>query len=116
MPYSDLDRAIALGREIDERYYERKNKSHFWGTGETMPLRTADGGTRGYLKILRDRTTQKRVKEALEYQSGVLQAITDHLGEALFQVDTDHRITFMNPSAESMFGWSRYELLGRQPA
>ena len=112
VPDSDLERAIALGREIDERYYERKNKSHFWGTGETMPLRTADGSTRGYLKILRDRTTQKRVKEALEYQSGVLQAITDHLGEALFQVDNDHRITFMNPAAESMFGWSRYELLG----
>jgi PAS domain S-box-containing protein len=112
VPAEDLRHALANGREIHERYYARKDRSEFWGTGETMPLRAEDGMTRGYLKILRDRTTQKRIKEALEYQTGVLQAITDHLGEALFQVDVDHRITFMNPAAETMFGWSRYELLG----
>jgi PAS domain S-box-containing protein len=112
LPARDLALALEQGRAIDERYYERKNGSKFWGTGETMPLRASDGIIRGYLKILRDRTTQKRIKEALEYQTGVLQAITDHLGEALFQVDVDHRVTFMNPAAETMFGWSRYKLLG----
>jgi PAS domain S-box-containing protein len=112
LPGFDLRKAAEHGREIDERYYERKNRAQFWGTGETMPIRDGDGAIRGYLKILRDRTTQKRVKEALEYQTGVLQAITDHLAEALFQVDVDHRVTFMNPAAEAMFGWSRYELIG----
>lgn len=112
VPKRDLDRAMQHGREIHERYYRRKDHSQFWGTGETMPLLTAAGATRGYLTILRDRTTQKRIKEALEYQTGILQAITDHLGDALFQVDVDHRIVFVNPAAEDMFGWSRYELLG----
>lgn len=111
-PAFDLQRAGEHGREIVERYYERKNRSHFWGTGETMPLLTRSGATRGYLKILRDRTSQKRVKEALEYQTSVLQAITDHMAEALFQVDVDYRITFLNPAAEELFGWSRYELIG----
>lgn len=111
-PARDLSLAAANGRELHERYYQRKNRSQFWGSGETMPLRAGLGVTCGYLTILCDRTTQKRIKEALEYQSGILQAITDHLGEALFQVDTDHRVTFMNPAAEAMFGWSRYELLG----
>lgn len=111
-PARDLALAAANGRELHERYYQRHNRSQFWGSGETMPLRAGLGVTCGYLTILCDRTTQKRIKEALEYQSGILQAITDHLGEALFQVDTDHRVTFMNPAAEAMFGWSRYELLG----
>lgn len=111
-PARDLALAAANGRELHERYYQRSDRSQFWGSGETMPLRGGLGVTSGYLTILRDRTTQKRIKEALEYQTGILQAITDHLGEALFQVDTDHRVTFLNPAAEAMFGWSRYELLG----
>lgn len=111
-PARDLGEAMQHGREIHERYYQRKNRSQFWGTGETMPLLSTSGATRGYLVILRDRTSQKRTKEALEYQTGILQTITDHIGEALFQVDVQHRVVFMNPAAEEMFGWSRYELLG----
>ncbi|MDB5613906.1 MAG: regulator, partial [Devosia sp.] len=44
------------------RWHIRKDGSTFWASGEMLPL--ADGGSpEGFLKILRDRTPQKRAEE-----------------------------------------------------
>ncbi|HEY7782194.1 MAG TPA: PAS domain S-box protein [Ktedonobacterales bacterium] len=42
-----------------------------------------------------------------------LRAITDNLGEGTYALDTDGRVTFMNPAAERMLGWTEAELRGR---
>lgn len=42
-----------------------------------------------------------------------LRAITDNLGEGTYALDTDGRVTFMNPAAERMLGWSEAELRGQ---
>src|SRR3546814_16713359 len=42
-----------------------------------------------------------------------MRTITDNTAEALFLLDRTGHVTFMNPAAERMFGWSREELLGR---
>jgi PAS domain S-box-containing protein len=51
----------------------------------------------------------RRLREALE----VTRAITDNAAEALFLTDGAGRVTFVNPAAERMFGYSRQELLGQ---
>lgn len=50
----------------------------------------------------------RKLREALE----ITRAITEHAAEALFMVDAGGRVTFMNPAAEGMFGFSALELLG----
>ena len=45
-----------------------------------------------------------------------LNAITRSLGEGVIALDGDGTITFANPAAESMLGWRRGELLGREIA
>ena len=42
-----------------------------------------------------------------------LLAITDNLGEGIYALDTQGRVTFMNPAAELMLGWAEAELLGK---
>src|SRR5688500_18890963 len=36
------------------------------------------------------------------------------MGEGLFTVDTEGRVTFMNPAAQRIFGWTLDEILGRR--
>ncbi len=43
-----------------------------------------------------------------------LRAVTDSMGEGLFTLDIDGRLTYMNRAAEVLLGWSRHDLLGRR--
>lgn len=56
---------------------------------------------------------RRRVEEALRYQFDLNSTITDNTAEALFMMDADGRVTFLNPAAEEMFGWSQADLLGK---
>lgn len=42
-----------------------------------------------------------------------LRAIIDNLGEGAYALDTAGRLTFINPAAERMLGWTQAELRGR---
>ncbi|WP_018261425.1 PAS domain-containing hybrid sensor histidine kinase/response regulator [Methylobacterium sp. WSM2598] len=112
-PEQEMRTALECGRAMDERWHQRKDGSRFWAVGELMPLRTEAGEVEGFVKILRDRTLQHKQEERLRAQASTLQTITDHVSEAVFQLDADGNITFANPAAEAMFGWSVEELLGR---
>jgi PAS domain S-box-containing protein len=51
--------------------------------------------------------------DALRREAAILRTVTDHLSEAVFQMDSAGLVTFANPAAERMFGWTVPELLGR---
>ncbi|WP_412759766.1 GAF domain-containing protein [Methylorubrum subtropicum] len=65
IPESEMRAAREEGRGNDERWHLRKDGSRFWAMGEMMPLTAEDGGHVGYLKILRDRTEERRRGERL---------------------------------------------------
>ncbi len=56
---------------------------------------------------------RKRAEAALRYQLDLNSTITDNTAEALFMIDAEGRVTFMNPAAETLFGWREDELLGQ---
>jgi PAS domain S-box-containing protein len=56
---------------------------------------------------------RKRAETALRYQLDLTSTITDNTAEALFMMDSDGRVTFMNPAAEFLFGWREDELRGQ---
>jgi PAS domain S-box-containing protein len=111
-PAREMRTAREMGRASDERWHRRKDGTHFWAMGEMMPLRGADDTQIGYLKILRDRTAQRRADEALRNQTALLQTVTDHLSEAVFRLTRDDVVTFANPAAEAMLGWPSGGLIG----
>jgi len=59
----ELQTAIIEGRAEDERWHLRKDGSRFWGSGIATPLRDEMGQLKGFSKILRDFTEQKRVED-----------------------------------------------------
>ncbi len=52
--------------------------------------------------------------EEIEYQRSLNQAITTTTAEALFMLDPAGCVTYVNPAAEEMFGWTQAELAGKR--
>jgi PAS domain S-box-containing protein len=75
-------------------------------------LRNEAGQVVGLAKIVRDDTERHRSEELLQYQVNLADAITSNAVEAMFLLDNEGRITFVNPTAVSLFGWEQEELIG----
>lgn len=65
------------------------------------------------LGINMDMTEVKQLNEALFQEKERLHITLDSIGEAVLCTDIDMNITFMNPVAEKMSGWSQSEALGQ---
>lgn len=58
--------------------------------------------------------TVDAVRRQLDRHFEFTRAITDSLGEAVFTIDVEGLITFVNPVAERVFGWTATELIGKR--
>jgi PAS domain S-box-containing protein len=99
-----------LGRRIETRGL-RRDRSHF-PLDLSMTARPEAGGW-AFTSFMADITERKRGEERLRHQLAFTSAITGHLGEGVFALDGDGRVTFVNPAAERMLGFRESELLGR---
>jgi PAS domain S-box-containing protein len=73
------------------------------------PLLDPDGTPVGILTHGMDVTERHRTDERLRFQAALLDAV----GEAVIATDLEGGILFWNRSAESIYGWSSDEVLGR---
>ncbi|MBD0273591.1 MAG: PAS domain S-box protein, partial [Acetobacteraceae bacterium] len=103
------------GRHVHEHETVRVAKG-----GERIPVSVTaarmlapDGRAIGVSAIFRDLRPHREAEAALQRQTELLRTITDNVAEALFLMDAEGRVTFMNPAAERMLAWPREELLGR---
>jgi PAS domain S-box-containing protein len=80
-PEREMERAANERRAINERWHVRKDGSHFWGSGLTMPLAEGAGG---YVKIFRDRTAEHEAEAALRESEARLRFFGE-LEERLFK-------------------------------
>ena len=62
-PAEERRLALVEGRADNERWHQRKDGSRFWASGLVMPLKDRAGTVQGFLKILRDRTAERRDEE-----------------------------------------------------
>jgi PAS domain S-box-containing protein len=72
-----------------------------------------DGRPAGRTGVAVDISDRVESERALRAASNYLRAVTDSVGEGLFTLDTEGRVTYMNEAAEKLLGWSHEELLGR---
>lgn len=116
IPELMMQRVLAEERVEDERWQIRKDGSPFWASGVMMLLRDDEGRVRGFLKILRDRTEQKRAdeeraraEETIRFQAKLLDAVH----QAVIATDLQGRIYYWNRYAEKLYGWYAREVIGR---
>lgn len=68
-----------------------------------------------YLATLEEPFAKKReAEEALRISESNLKTITSTLGEGVFVLDREMRLTFLNPEAERLLGWTEKDLLGKK--
>jgi two-component system, cell cycle sensor histidine kinase and response regulator CckA len=112
IPQREALTAAESGRSEDSRWHVRQNGSRFWANGVMVGLRDDEGKVVGLAKIVRDDTERRRSEELLHYQVNLADAITSNAAEGIFLLDSEGFITFVNPTAVAMFGWSEEELVG----
>ncbi|MBZ6078227.1 PAS domain S-box protein [Microvirga puerhi] len=59
----EMECALNAGAGTDERWHRRENGERFWASGEMTQLKNDSGETIGFVKVLRDRTEQRRAEE-----------------------------------------------------
>jgi PAS domain S-box-containing protein len=76
------------------------------------PIRNARGDIVGASKIARDITEQGRAERDLRASREWLKVALTSIGDAVIAADTEARVTFINPIAQALTGWTEQEALG----
>lgn len=83
-----------------------------WVNGKAVPVFNTDGLITGYIGIILDVTERKiaeqRITESEESKRFILNSALD----AVIIIDSESNISFWNPQAEKMFGWTAAEVIG----
>ena len=66
-----------------------------------------------FVSQIQDVTERKRSEEALERLSQRHEMVLKSAGEGIFGLDLHGKVTFVNPAASEMTGWSTQDVLGR---
>lgn len=57
---------------------------------------------------------QKNAEEQIRQSEAFLQSVTTHMGEGMIVLNTEGRLTFMNPEAEQLLGWTEEECINQR--
>jgi PAS domain S-box-containing protein len=91
----------------------RQDRSLFDADISMTAVYASDRSVRGYVKVVRDVTGQKRAEQALRESEQRLNGIISSAMDAVISVDSQHRIVLFNAAAERMFGYSTSEVMGQ---
>ena len=107
---------IRHGERIEhfETFRRRKDGTVFNTSLTISPIRNEQGQVIGASKILRDITENKKAEEQLRRALAFDEAVMSSMGEGLYTVDSEGRVTFMNPAAQRVLGWTLEELIGKK--
>ena len=98
--------------EIENRYL-RKDGRPVWVHKFVSVIRDAQGRPAHLVALVTDMTERRRAQEEIVAQKDLLKTVTDTATTAIFVMDASSRLTFMNPAAEAMTGWTSSEARGR---
>ena len=74
---NEMENARVVGRGIDDRWHLHKDGSRFWASGAMMPLKGQGDELTGYIKVLRDRTDERRRGQRLALLSDIASGLLD---------------------------------------
>jgi PAS domain S-box-containing protein len=113
-PESELRRAREQGRCQDESWRLRKDGSRFWGNVVITALRDEHGKLRGYGKVTRDLTEQRRSEDELRRTQERFRLLIENVSDyAIYTLDESGRVTTWNLGAQRMKGYSTAEIVGQ---
>ena len=108
---ASLDRAVASGerRWSAEYRFRRLDGAYAHVLDRASIVRDASGNAVRMVGGMTDVTAQREFEDRLRERSALLDSARD----AIHVRDLDHRIHYWNRSAETLYGWTSEEVLGR---
>lgn len=77
------------------------------------PVYDATGQVMGASKVLRDMTAQVEAQREIAEQRERLRITLQSIGDAVLTTDADGRVSYLNPVAEKLTGWTAAEAYGQ---
>ncbi len=88
----------------------KKQESNGSGVATTASKASVDSA----MVTRRDPSDSSTLLRAQQESEALLRSTMNSIAEGLFTVDMQGRVTYVNPAAEEMFGWSTEQLLGKK--
>src|SRR5690349_11415610 len=106
---------LRQGERIDhyETVRRRKDGRHLDVSLTVSPVRDAQGTIIGASKIARDITERKQTNRAIAEAQGRLATTLESIGDAVLATDLQSRVTYLNPIAEQLLGFTTQQAIGR---
>jgi PAS domain S-box-containing protein len=114
----ELEQAATKGRASDDRWMMRRDGTRFFATGVTTALRSESGKLLGFTKVMRDKTAQRRLEQALQASEERLRFIMDSMPQKVFTAKPNGDRDYLNPqwmefigqplAAIRNWGWTNY--------
>jgi PAS domain S-box-containing protein len=111
----EILRRISRGERIEhfETVRVRKDGSRVQVSVTISPL-VQNGRIIGASKIARDISEQHEAVQQIQQERARLEVTLASIGDAVIVTDVQGAVTFMNPVAEALTGWSRQQAEGQQ--
>ncbi|WP_141734034.1 PAS domain S-box protein [Oligoflexus tunisiensis] len=109
----ELEIAARTGTYEEEGWRIRKNGTRFWANVLITTVRDDAGQIIGFSKVTRDLTDKRNAQEALRASEARSRLVLEKAHDAFVAINDRGSITEWNPQAETTFGWSRQEAVGR---
>jgi PAS domain S-box-containing protein len=108
-----LDR-IRHGERVEhfETVRRRKDGSRVDISLTVSPIRDNSGKIIGASKIAKDISEERRARERLRQSEERFRVTLSSIGDAVIATDCEGRVTFMNPVAETLTGWTGEDASG----
>ena len=106
-----LATAQAAGLSEDEGWHVRRDGSRFWADVSISCLRGDSGAVVGYVKITRDISERKLVQDTMRLTAVLFEKSL----EGIMITDKDRNIIQVNEAFLSVTGYSRQDVIGKNP-
>ncbi len=108
------DRVVRRGEIVHEVASMDLGGETHWFQSTKVPIADPDTGEVKYiLGLAEDITTQKRYEREIEDSRQRVSRILENVGDGIYGLDRDGKITFANPAAEELLGFSQAEFQGQ---
>ena len=104
------------GAETDIREQSAKDQEGKvgWVNIIATPIKDAKGNVIAALELAVDITKRKITEQESQANNAKFKAINESLMDAVFLFDEEDRITYWNPAAERIFGYTEKEIIGEK--